>query len=120
MLEFLETAHQAVQAVIDDPVLESGSGSGPARTGTVTWAGKNASSRAWPPASRATKRGGTDRAQSGETGQEQAPGRMRMRRMLYIQTSGIDTPERLYAPFILGMTARAMDMDAGIFFMIRG
>lgn len=43
-----------------------------------------------------------------------------MRRMLYIQTSGIDTPERLYAPFILGMTARAMDMDAGIFFMIRG
>jgi uncharacterized protein len=43
-----------------------------------------------------------------------------MARILYIQTSGTDTPERLYAPFVLGMTARAMDTDADIFFMIRG
>jgi len=43
-----------------------------------------------------------------------------MARILYIQTSGTDTPERLYAPFILGMTARATDMDADIFFMIKG
>ncbi len=43
-----------------------------------------------------------------------------MSRILYIQTSGLDTPERLYAPFILGATARAMDVDASIFFMIKG
>jgi predicted peroxiredoxin len=43
-----------------------------------------------------------------------------MARILYIQTSGTDTPERLYAPFVLGMTARAMDIDADIFFMIKG
>jgi len=41
-------------------------------------------------------------------------------RILYIQTSGTDTPERLYAPFILGMTARASDIEAAIFFMIKG
>ncbi|TAJ43940.1 DsrE family protein [Methanofollis fontis] len=40
--------------------------------------------------------------------------------ILYVQTSGTDTPERLYAPFILGMTAAAMDIEATIFFMIRG
>lgn len=43
-----------------------------------------------------------------------------MSKILYIQTSGLDTPERLYAPFILGMTARAMDVDASIFFIIKG
>ncbi len=43
-----------------------------------------------------------------------------MARLLYVQTSGIDTPERLYAPFVLAMTARAMDIDADIFFMIKG
>ncbi len=40
--------------------------------------------------------------------------------ILYVQTSGLDTPERLYAPFILGATARAMDVEATIFFMIKG
>ncbi|MDN7012550.1 sulfur reduction protein DsrE [Methanoculleus sp. FWC-SCC3] len=43
-----------------------------------------------------------------------------MARILYLQTSGTDTPERLYAPFLLAMTARSMDMDADIYFMIRG
>ena len=43
-----------------------------------------------------------------------------MSKILYIQTSGLETPERLYAPFILGMTAKAMDVDASIFFMIKG
>jgi len=43
-----------------------------------------------------------------------------MSKILYIQTSGIDTPERLYAPFILATTAVAMDVDAEIFFMIKG
>jgi len=42
------------------------------------------------------------------------------KRILYIQTSGTDTPERLYAPFILGATAAAMGIEATIYFMIRG
>ena len=43
-----------------------------------------------------------------------------MSRILYVQTSGLETPERLYAPFILGTTARAMEVEASIFFMIKG
>lgn len=39
------------------------------------------------------------------------------KRILYVQTSGIDTPKRLYSPFVLGMTARAMDIDAAIYFL---
>lgn len=40
--------------------------------------------------------------------------------ILYVQTSGTDTPERLYAPFILAATARAMDIHATIYFVIKG
>ena len=40
--------------------------------------------------------------------------------ILYVQTSGVDTPERLYAPFILGSTAVAMGIDATIYFVIKG
>lgn len=43
-----------------------------------------------------------------------------MAKILYVQTSGTDTPERLYGPFILGATAAAMDVPASIFFMIKG
>lgn len=43
-----------------------------------------------------------------------------MTKILYVLTSGPDTPERLYSPFILGTTARAMDIEASIFFMIKG
>jgi len=43
-----------------------------------------------------------------------------MTKILYVQTSGTDTPARLYAPFVLGMTAAAMDIEASIFFMIKG
>jgi predicted peroxiredoxin len=43
-----------------------------------------------------------------------------MMQLLYVQTSGIDTPERLYAPFVLGTTARAMGIEVSIFFMIKG
>jgi len=39
------------------------------------------------------------------------------KKLLYVQTSGIDTPKRLYSPFVLGMTARAMDIDATIYFL---
>ena len=40
--------------------------------------------------------------------------------ILYVQTSGTDTPERLYAPFILATTAVAMGLNATIYFLIRG
>lgn len=40
--------------------------------------------------------------------------------LLYVQTSGIDSPRRLYAPFVLGMTARAMDIEATIYFLGEG
>jgi len=40
--------------------------------------------------------------------------------ILYVQTSGTDTPERLYAPFILAATAKAMGIDATIYFLIKG
>ncbi len=42
------------------------------------------------------------------------------KKMLYVQTSGIETPERLYAPFILAATAKAMEMDAAVYFLIKG
>jgi uncharacterized protein len=45
---------------------------------------------------------------------------MTKKKILYVQTSGTDTPERLYAPFILGSTAAAMGVEATIYFMIKG
>jgi predicted peroxiredoxin len=39
------------------------------------------------------------------------------KRILYVLTSGVDTPKRLYSPFVLGMTAKAMDIDATIYFL---
>jgi len=41
-------------------------------------------------------------------------------RLLYVVISGPDTPEKLYAPFILATAAKKMDTDATIFFMIKG
>jgi len=40
--------------------------------------------------------------------------------ILYVQTSGVDQPERLYAPFILASTAVAMGIDATVYFLIKG
>lgn len=40
--------------------------------------------------------------------------------ILYVQTSGINTPKRLYSPFVLAMTAKAMDMDATVYFLGEG
>jgi len=40
--------------------------------------------------------------------------------MLYVQTSGVNTPERLYSPFVLAQTAKAMGMDAKIYFLGMG
>ncbi len=45
---------------------------------------------------------------------------MDKKKILYVQTSGTDTPERLYAPFILGATAAAMGVDATVYFVIKG
>ena len=42
------------------------------------------------------------------------------KKILYIQTSGVDTPERTYAPFILSATAAAMGLDATIYFVVKG
>ena len=43
-----------------------------------------------------------------------------MTNLLYVQTSGIDTPERLYSPFILAQTAKAMGIEATIYFLGMG
>jgi hypothetical protein len=42
------------------------------------------------------------------------------KKMLYVQTSGVETPERSYAPIILATTARSMDIDATVYFVIKG
>ncbi len=43
-----------------------------------------------------------------------------MANLLYVQTSGIDTPERLYSPFILAQTAKAMGIYATVYFLGMG
>jgi hypothetical protein len=42
------------------------------------------------------------------------------KKILYVQTSGVDRPERAYAPFILATTAAMMNIDATIYFVIKG
>jgi predicted peroxiredoxin len=42
------------------------------------------------------------------------------KKILYVQTSGTDMPERLYAPLILATTARAMDIEATVYFLGKG
>jgi len=42
------------------------------------------------------------------------------KKILYVQTSGVDTPERTYAPFVLAATAAAMGLDATVYFVIKG
>jgi len=42
------------------------------------------------------------------------------KRIVYVQTSGVDTPERTYAPFILATTATMMGIEATIYFLIKG
>ncbi len=39
------------------------------------------------------------------------------KQILYVQTSGVDTPERLYAPLILAQTAVAMGQEATVYFL---
>ena len=42
------------------------------------------------------------------------------KKILYVQTSGTDTPEKLYAPLILAQTARAMDVEPVVYFLGKG
>lgn len=42
------------------------------------------------------------------------------KKILYVQTSGVDSPERAYAPFILATTAAMMNIDATVYFLIKG
>ncbi len=42
------------------------------------------------------------------------------KKILYVQTSGVDAPERSYAPFILATTAAMMNTDATVYFVIKG
>lgn len=39
------------------------------------------------------------------------------KKILYVQTSGTDTPERLYSPLILAQTAKAMGLEATVYFL---
>ncbi|MBM3699633.1 MAG: sulfur reduction protein DsrE [Actinobacteria bacterium] len=45
---------------------------------------------------------------------------MEKKKLLYVQTSGINTPQRLYSPFILAQTAIAMDIEPTIYFLGEG
>ena len=42
------------------------------------------------------------------------------KKILYVQTSGVDQPERAYAPFILATTAAMMNIEATVYFVIKG
>jgi hypothetical protein len=42
------------------------------------------------------------------------------KKILYVQTSGVDNPERAYAPFILATTAVMMNVEATVYFLIKG
>ncbi|MBW6463974.1 MAG: DsrE family protein [Bacillota bacterium] len=39
------------------------------------------------------------------------------KKILYVQTSGTNTPERLYSPLILAQTAKAMGLEATVYFL---
>ncbi len=39
------------------------------------------------------------------------------KKILYVQTSGTDTPQRLYSPLILAQTAVAMDLEPTVYFL---
>jgi predicted peroxiredoxin len=42
------------------------------------------------------------------------------KRMLYVQTSGVNRPERTYAPLVLATTAASMGIDATVYFLGAG
>jgi predicted peroxiredoxin len=42
------------------------------------------------------------------------------KRILYVQTSGTDTPMRLYSPIVLATVAASMNLEATVFFLGTG
>jgi predicted peroxiredoxin len=42
------------------------------------------------------------------------------KRILYVQTSGINTPMRLYSPMVLATVAASMNVDATVYFLGNG
>jgi predicted peroxiredoxin len=42
------------------------------------------------------------------------------KRILYVQTSGTDTPMRLYSPIVLATVAVSMNVEATVFFLGKG
>lgn len=42
------------------------------------------------------------------------------KKILYVQTSGTNAPERQYSPLVLAQTAKAMDIDAAVYFLGMG
>ena len=42
------------------------------------------------------------------------------KRILYVQTSGVDTPMRLYSPIVLATVAQSMNVDATVYFLAKG
>ena len=42
------------------------------------------------------------------------------KKILYVQTSGTDQPERSYTPFILATTAAMMNIETTVYFVIKG
>lgn len=45
---------------------------------------------------------------------------MEEKKILYVQTHGVDTPERSATPFYLAAAAAAMDIEVGIYFTMNG
>jgi len=45
---------------------------------------------------------------------------MAKKKLLYVQTSGVNTPQRLYSPLILAQTAVAMNVEPTIYFLGEG
>jgi predicted peroxiredoxin len=50
----------------------------------------------------------------------QESGEVHSRKLLYVQTSGLENPERVYAPFILAIDAAAAGIHATVYFFLRG
>lgn len=45
---------------------------------------------------------------------------MANKKILYVQTSGINAPERQYSPLVLAQTAKAMDIEAAVYYLGMG
>jgi predicted peroxiredoxin len=43
-----------------------------------------------------------------------------VRKVIYVQTNGVDEPERSATPIYLATAAAAMDMEVGIYFTVNG